>query len=228
MFIVLEASFPFALSFSSSLFLLFFASHFFICSYLSYLSSYFTLFCPFSSPPYLSYLSFFRLSVFLISLSSFLSLLLFSFHYLHFLNLAFFIPPFRSVIFLFIVTWRLKAGTVEPEEIFIARQRLRKQVSAATNTQITVEKLLGTMFSVRSVQSGYKKEFSWESAVEFRSSKWAVSREFGSATEAEKMALWVQLIQSRQFSGGVQLRVQVWSVNQRGTAWPRKMKNLHC
>jgi hypothetical protein len=28
--------------------------------------------------------------------------------------------------------------------------------------------LLGTMFSIRSVQGGYKEEFSWESAVEFQ------------------------------------------------------------
>jgi hypothetical protein len=33
----------------------------------------------------------------------------------------------------------------------------------------------------------------------------------GSAREAEKMALWVQ----------------VWSVNQRAMALPRKLKNLH-
>jgi hypothetical protein len=32
-----------------------------------------------------------------------------------------------------------------------------------------------------------------ELAVEFRSSKWAVVRELGSAREAEKMALWVEL-----------------------------------
>jgi hypothetical protein len=45
---------------------------------------------------------------------------------------------------------------VEPEETYIARQRLGKQVSAATGTQATIEELLGTMFSIRSVQGGYK------------------------------------------------------------------------
>jgi hypothetical protein len=47
---------------------------------------------------------------------------------------------------------------VEPETS-IAKQWLDKQVSAATDTQATIEELLGMMFSVRSVQSGYK-EFS--------------------------------------------------------------------
>jgi hypothetical protein len=42
----------------------------------------------------------------------------------------------------------------------IARQRLSKQVSAAMDAQATVEELLGTMFSIQSVQSGYKEEFS--------------------------------------------------------------------
>jgi hypothetical protein len=44
-----------------------------------------------------------------------------------------------------IVTWRLKAGIMEPEETFISRQRLRKQVSAATDTHAPTEELLGTM-----------------------------------------------------------------------------------
>jgi hypothetical protein len=35
--------------------------------------------------------------------------------------------------------------------------------------------LLGMMFSIWSVQNGYEEEFSWEAAVEFQSSKWAVS-----------------------------------------------------
>jgi hypothetical protein len=48
---------------------------------------------------------------------------------------------------------------VEPEEMSIARQRCDKQVSAATDTQATTEQLLGTMFYIRSVQSGYKEEF---------------------------------------------------------------------
>jgi hypothetical protein len=49
---------------------------------------------------------------------------------------------------------------MEPEVTSIARQRLGEQVSAATDTQATTEELLGTMFSIRSVQSGYKEEFS--------------------------------------------------------------------
>jgi hypothetical protein len=48
---------------------------------------------------------------------------------------------------------------MEPDKTFIAREKLGKQVSAAMDTQATIEKLLGTMFSVRSVQSNYKKEF---------------------------------------------------------------------
>jgi hypothetical protein len=47
---------------------------------------------------------------------------------------------------------------VEPEETSIARQRLGKQVSAATDTQATIEELLGTIFSLLPVQSGYKEE----------------------------------------------------------------------
>jgi hypothetical protein len=60
---------------------------------------------------------------------------------------------------------------VKPEETPIAKQRLGKQVSAAKDTQTTAEELLGTIFSVGSIQSGYEEEFSRESAVEFRSSK---------------------------------------------------------
>jgi hypothetical protein len=44
---------------------------------------------------------------------------------------------------------------VEPKETSIASQRLGKQVSAATDTQATIEKILGTMF-FRAVQSGKK------------------------------------------------------------------------
>jgi hypothetical protein len=80
------------------------------------------------------------------------------------------------------------------------------------NTPTIIGILLEMEFSIRSVQSGYKEEFSWESAVEFRSSKWAVSQELVSARETEKMAL----------------RVQTWIVNQQPSAWPRKLKNLHC
>jgi hypothetical protein len=49
---------------------------------------------------------------------------------------------------------------VEPEEMSIARQRLGKRVSEATDMQATIEELLGMMFSIRSVQSGYKEEVS--------------------------------------------------------------------
>jgi hypothetical protein len=48
---------------------------------------------------------------------------------------------------------------VEPEETSIDRQRFGTQVSAATDMQ-EVDELLGTVFSIRSVQSGYKEEFS--------------------------------------------------------------------
>jgi hypothetical protein len=49
---------------------------------------------------------------------------------------------------------------VEPEETSTARQRFSKQVSAATDTQAIIKELLGMMFSIQSVQSGYKEEFS--------------------------------------------------------------------
>jgi hypothetical protein len=49
---------------------------------------------------------------------------------------------------------------VEPVETSIARQRFGKQVSVATDKRKTIEELLGTMFSIRSVQSGFKEEFS--------------------------------------------------------------------
>jgi hypothetical protein len=63
------------------------------------------------------------------------------------------------------VIWHLKAGTVELEDTSIARQWLGKQISATTDMQATTNELLGTMFSIQSVQSGYKEELSWESAV---------------------------------------------------------------
>jgi hypothetical protein len=47
---------------------------------------------------------------------------------------------------------------VGPEETSIARQWIGKQVSAETDTQVTTEELLGTMFTIWSVQSGYKEE----------------------------------------------------------------------
>jgi hypothetical protein len=57
------------------------------------------------------------------------------------------------------MTCRLKAGIVELETSNV-RKRFGKQVSAATDTQATIEELLGMMFSLRSVQSNYKEEFS--------------------------------------------------------------------
>jgi hypothetical protein len=44
---------------------------------------------------------------------------------------------------------------MEPEETSIARQWLGKQVFTATDMRATIEELLGTMFYLQSVQSGY-------------------------------------------------------------------------
>ena len=46
---------------------------------------------------------------------------------------------------------------METEETSIARQQLGKQVSTAVDTQATIEDLLETMFSIRSVQNKYKR-----------------------------------------------------------------------
>jgi hypothetical protein len=40
-----------------------------------------------------------------------------------------------------IVTWRLKAGVVEPEQTTTAVQRLGKHIPSATNMQETIEQL---------------------------------------------------------------------------------------
>jgi hypothetical protein len=40
----------------------------------------------------------------------------------------------------------------------VSRQRISKQVPAATSTHTTVELLLETAFSTQSVQSGYKED----------------------------------------------------------------------
>jgi hypothetical protein len=91
---------------------------------------------------------------------------------------------------------------VEPEETSIARLRLGKQVSVATDTQIAIEELLGTMFSIRSVRSGYKEE-----SVE----NWQSSSGVPSEQSVESWAL----------QGRVQkmtLRFRVWSANQRAKA----------
>jgi ParB-like chromosome segregation protein Spo0J len=68
----------------------------------------------------------------------------------------------------YIVAYLLKARTVEPEkqpllangsEIkFDSRQRLGKHVPAATDTHATIEVLLETVFSTRSMQRGYKED----------------------------------------------------------------------
>jgi hypothetical protein len=47
-----------------------------------------------------------------------------------------------------IVAQCLKVGIVESQETSIARQLLGKQVSAATDTQTTIEELLETVFFV--------------------------------------------------------------------------------
>jgi hypothetical protein len=80
------------------------------------------------------------------------------------------------------VIWLPKVGKIEPEQTSIAMQRLGKHIPAAMNTHATIEEpvckqrtdkhtiglLLETVFSVRSVQSGYEEEFSWEELIEFR------------------------------------------------------------
>jgi hypothetical protein len=103
------------------------------------------------------------------------------------------------------MTWRLKARSVEPMEMSVARQRLAKECFAATDMQATTKELMRTMFSIRSIWSGYK-----ESSVENCQPISGAPREQLVARWA--MALWIQ----------------VWSVNERATAWPRNMKNLHC
>jgi hypothetical protein len=40
----------------------------------------------------------------------------------------------------------------------VSRQQIGKHVPAATDTHTTIELLLETVFSVRSVQSGYKED----------------------------------------------------------------------
>jgi hypothetical protein len=70
-----------------------------------------------------------------------------------------------SSLFNNIATWHMKARIVEPEETSIPTQRLGKQVSATTDTQATIKELLGTIFSIRTVQSGYKEEFSRGSSI---------------------------------------------------------------
>jgi hypothetical protein len=40
---------------------------------------------------------------------------------------------------------------------FVSKQRLGKHVPAATDTHVTIEVLLQTVFSIQSVQTGYKE-----------------------------------------------------------------------
>lgn len=46
---------------------------------------------------------------------------------------------------------------MQPEETSIARQRLGKKVSEATDMHATIEAMLKTVFSTRSEQMGYKE-----------------------------------------------------------------------
>jgi hypothetical protein len=67
----------------------------------------------------------------------------------------------------------LKARIVKPEKqlllangskIFLSRQRLGTWIPAATDTLATIEVLMETVFSTRSVQRGYK-EGNWGNQV---------------------------------------------------------------
>jgi hypothetical protein len=69
---------------------------------------------------------------------------------------------------------------VEPEETSIARQRLDKEVSAATDTRVTIKELLGIIFSVRSVQSGGGVEYFHRSPASRRRCRKGKSRIWGS------------------------------------------------
>jgi hypothetical protein len=96
----------------------------------------------------------------------------------------------------------------------VSKQRIGKHAS-------TIGVLLETVFPIRSLQNVYKEEFSWESAVEFRSSKWAVSRELRSAREAEKMALWVQV-------WSVNYRVRLWEEDLSSGSWRISLGRSRC
>jgi hypothetical protein len=69
-------------------------------------------------------------------------------------------PTFPYTSLFSLIIYEEKAGTVEPGETSIARHRLGKQDSAATDTQTRIEKLFGTVFSILSMQSCYEEEFS--------------------------------------------------------------------
>jgi hypothetical protein len=49
----------------------------------------------------------------------------------------------------------------------VSRQRLGKQVSAATDTYATIEVLLETVFSTRSVQMGLLRQLKQEQFIHF-------------------------------------------------------------
>jgi hypothetical protein len=49
---------------------------------------------------------------------------------------------------------RIDNGVMQP----VSRQRIGKHIPAAMNSHTTIELLLETVFSTRSVQSGYKEE----------------------------------------------------------------------
>jgi hypothetical protein len=90
-------------------------------------------------------------------------------------------PSYLSKIHFGTVTWRLKAGIAEPEKPFIARQRLDRHIPAETNMYAIKEPVskqrfgkhnrgsVGNGVSVRSVQSGYKEQLSWDELVELGS-----------------------------------------------------------
>jgi hypothetical protein len=56
-----------------------------------------------------------------------------------------------------IVTWRLKVWMVEPDETFLARQRLGKHVPAATNAKVTMD-CYETVFSVGSTPRPHNED----------------------------------------------------------------------
>jgi hypothetical protein len=61
--------------------------------------------------------------------------------------------------FVYIVTWRMKAGIAHSEKTSITKQRHGKHVSAVTNNHATKEELLEAVVSIRSVPRLY----GWES-----------------------------------------------------------------
>jgi hypothetical protein len=59
---------------------------------------------------------------------------------------------------------RINDGVMQP----VSRQQISKYVPTATNTNTTIELLLETVFSARSVQNGYK-ENNWGHPVSLKS-----------------------------------------------------------